>query len=209
MKALIGRKIGMTRIFGEDGAQIPVTIIEAGPCVVVQRKTVEKDGYDAVQLGFADQKPQRVNKPLAGHFKKAGVATKRILSEAAVDGGDDLQLGAEVGVSIFEDVSHVDVSARTKGRGFQGVMKRHNFAGGRATHGSHSKRRPGSIGQCEFPARVFKNKKMPGQMGSANVTTQNLKVVAVRPDDNVLLVAGSVPGPGGGVVTIKKAIKKA
>jgi len=209
MKALIGRKIGMTRVFGEDGKQTAVTVIEAGPCVVVQRKTSEKDGYDAVQLGFDEQKPQRVKKPIAGHFKKAGVDAKRVLGEVPVDGGEELEPGTELGVSIFEDVAYVDVSARSKGRGFQGVMKRHNFGGGRATHGSHSKRRPGSVGQCEFPARIFKNKKMPGQMGNVKVSTQNLKVVSVRPEDNVILVAGSVPGPGGGIVTIRQAIKKA
>ncbi len=209
MIALIGRKIGMTRVFGDDGRQIPVTVIELGPCVVTQLKTKEKDGYSAAQLGCEDQKPQRVNKPMTGHFAKAGSTPKRILREVRFEDGEELEVGVELGVSIFEGASYVDVTAKTKGRGFQGVMKRHNFGGGRATHGSHSKRRPGSIGQCEIPARVWKNKKMPGQMGSARVTTQNLKVVAVRPDDNVILVEGSVPGPGGGIVTVKKAIKKA
>lgn len=209
MNALIGRKIGMTRVFGDDGRQVPVTVIELGPCVVTQLKTKEKDGYSAAQIGYEDQKPQRVNKPMTGHFASSGSAPKRVLREVHVEDGEELKLGAEVGVSIFEDATYVDVTAKTKGRGFQGVMKRHNFGGGRATHGSHSKRRPGSIGQCEFPARVWKNKKMPGQMGSARVTTQNLKVFAVRPDDNVILVEGSVPGPGGGIVTVKKAIKKA
>lgn len=209
MKALIGKKIGMTRVFGEDGKQMPVTVIEAGPCVVVQRKTADKDGYDAVQLGFGNQKPQRVKKPLGGHFRKAGVGAGRVLGEVPVEAGAELEPGAELGVSIFEDVAYVDVSARSKGRGFQGVMKRYDFGGGRATHGSHSKRRPGSVGQCEIPARIFKNKKMPGQTGNVKASTQNLKVVSVRPDDNVILVAGSVPGPGGGIVTIRQAIKKA
>lgn len=199
----------MTRVFGEDGSQTPVTVIEAGPCLVVQRKISDRDGYEAVQLGFEDQKPQRVNKPLTGHYAKAGKGPKRVLGEVVVESSDELEPGTELGVSIFEDVAYVDVCARSKGRGYQGVVKRHNFAGGRASHGSHNKRGPGSIGQCEFPARVWKNKKMPGQMGAVNVTTQNLKVVAVRPEDNVILVQGSVPGPGGGIVTIKQAIKKA
>ncbi len=209
MNALIGRKVGMTRVFGDDGRQVPVTVLEVGPCVVTQLKTADKDGYSAVQVGFEEQKPQRVNKPLTGHFAKSKASPRRILREIRVDDGETPELGAEVGVSIFDGATYVDVTAKTKGRGFQGVMKRHNFGGGRASHGSHNKRGPGSIGQCEFPGRVWKNKKMPGQMGSARVTTQNLKVVAVRPEDNVILVEGSVPGPSGGLVTIKKAIKKA
>ncbi len=209
MNALIGKKIGMTRVFTEDGRQVPVTVIEAGPCAVVQRKTVERDGYDAVQLGFEEKKESRVTKPLCGHFGKGGTTPKRTLREIVVAKDEELEQGAGVDVSIFEGVSYVDITGTTKGRGFQGVMKRHNFAGGRASHGSHSKRRPGSIGQCEFPARVFKGKKMPGQMGVARVTTQNLKVIAVRPEDNVILVGGSVPGPAGGIVIVKKALKKA
>jgi len=199
----------MTRVFVEDGSQVPVTVIQAGPCVVVQRKTAANDGYEAVQIGFDEQKQQRLSKPLQGHFAKAGASTKRVLAEVAVEGSEELAPGTELGASIFEGVGYVDVSARSKGRGFQGVIKRHNFGGGRASHGSHNKRGPGSIGQCEFPARVWKNKRLPGQMGAVKVTTQNLKVVAVRPEDNVILVQGSVPGPGGGIVTIKKAIKKA
>jgi len=199
----------MTRVFAEDGKQVSVTVIEAGPCVVVQRKTAEKDGYNAVQIGFENQKESRVNKPLAGHFKKGGTTARKVLAEVGVGAEEEIEAGTEFDVSIFDGVGYVDVCGTSKGRGFQGVMKRHNFAGGRATHGSHSKRRPGSIGQCEFPGRVFKNRKMPGQMGSARVTHQNLKVVALRPEDNVILVAGSVPGPGGGIVTVKKALKKA
>lgn len=206
---MIGKKIGMTRVFTDEGVQLPVTVIEAGPCVVLQRKTGEKDGYDAVQLGFGEKKESRVNRPAAGHFKKAGTTPKKVLAEVDVASDESVDAGAEVEVSIFDGCKYVDVSAISKGRGFQGVMKRYNFSGGRATHGSHSKRRPGSIGQCEMPGRVFKNRKMPGRMGGTRVTVQNLKVVAVRPEDNVILVEGAVPGPGGGIVTVKKATKKA
>lgn len=209
MKSIIGKKVGMTQVFDESGKQIPVTVIEAGPCVITQKKTVEKDGYSAIQLGFADQKEQRMTKPMAGHFKKAGVTCKKVLREVRVEGESELEVGQQIDVALFEDVNFVDVVGTTKGRGFQGVIKRHNFAQGRMSHGGHSKRRPGSIGMCISPARVFKGKKMPGQMGATRVTTQNLKVIAVRPEDNVLLVRGAVPGANGGVVMISKAIKKA
>ena len=208
MDAVIGRKIGMTRVFTQDGSQVPVTVIEGGPCMAVQRKTVDQDGYDAVQLGFGSQKESRLGKPMAGHLKKAGVEGVRVLREIRVSAEDETAAGDTVGVSVFDGISYVDVVATSKGRGTQGVMKRHGFHGGRKTHGSHSKRRPGSIGQCEFPARVFKGKRMAGQMGSKRVTTQNLKVVQVRADENVLLVQGAVPGPNGGMVLVRKAIKK-
>lgn len=209
MNAIIGRKVGMTQIFDDNGVQIPVTVIEAGPCVVVQRKTSETDGYDAVQLGFDEQKPQRLSKAALARFEKAETAPRKVLREFRCEAESDLKTGDEVKAGIFEGITHVDITGVTKGRGFQGVVKRYNFAGGRASHGGKSKlRSPGSIGMREWPGRVFKNKKMPGQMGNRNVTTQNIKVVQVREDDNVILVKGSVPGPNGGVVLVRKAIKK-
>ncbi|MBP1590136.1 MAG: 50S ribosomal protein L3 [Kiritimatiellae bacterium] len=209
MKALIGRKVGMTRIYDENGVQVPVTVVQVGPCAVVQRKTVASDGYEAVQLGFEDQKPQRLAKAQQKHFEKAGVSAKRVLREVRLDEGEDAKVGDTITASIFEGVAYVDVLAKTKGRGFQGVIRRFRMAGGRETHGGAWTRRPGSIGNREWPARVFKNKRLPGQMGSANVTTQNLRVVKVMPEDNAILLAGAVPGPNGGLVMVRKAIKKA
>jgi len=209
MTAIIGRKVGMTQIFNENNEQIPVTVIEAGPCPVVQRKTADTDGYDAVQLGFIDQKPQRLSKAARTRFEKAEVAPKRLLREFRCEADSDLKTGDEIKAESFKDIAYVDVTGVTKGRGFQGVVKRHNFGGGRASHGGKATlRKGGSIGMCEFPARVFKNTKMPGQMGNVRVTTQNLKIVQVREDDNAILVKGSVPGPNGGVVLVRKAIKK-
>jgi large subunit ribosomal protein L3 len=208
MKGLIGKKLGMTSVYDESGAAVPVTVIEAGPCVVVQQKTAEKEGYSAVQLGYDDQKEQRLNKPEQGHFKKAGVSAKKVLREFHVDGSEEVAVGDVINASVFEEVNYVDIIATGKGRGFQGVVKRYNFGGGRASHGGGWVRRTGSIGMCEFPARVFKGKKMPGQMGDKRVTTQNLKVVQVRPEENLILVKGSVPGANGGIVVIKEALKK-
>ncbi|QBG47788.1 50S ribosomal protein L3 [Verrucomicrobia bacterium S94] len=207
MKGLIGKKLGMTSIYTEDGVAVPVTVIEAGPCVVTQLKDEDKDGYKAVQLGFGDQKEQRMNKPALGHLKKAGVGPKKVLREFRVD-EVEVNVGDEVTAAAFEEVNYVDIVATGKGRGFQGVVKRYDFGGGRASHGGGWIRRTGSIGMCEFPARVFKGKKMPGQMGDKRVTTQNLKVVQVRPEENLILVKGSVPGAKGGIVTIKEALKK-
>lgn len=208
MKGLIGKKLGMTSVYDENGVAVPVTVIEAGPCVVVQCKDSEKDGYTAVQLGFGEQKEQRMNKPDLGHYKKAGVDAKRVLREFRVDGASEVAIGDVVTASSFEEVNYVDVVATGKGRGFQGVVKRYDFGGGRASHGGGWIRRTGSIGMCEHPARVFKGKKMPGHMGNKRVTTQNLKVVQVRPEENLILVKGSVPGANGGIVTIKEALKK-
>jgi large subunit ribosomal protein L3 len=208
MKGLIGKKLGMASIYDESGVAVPVTVIEAGPCVVVQRKTSDKEGYEAVQLGYGDQKEQRLNKPALGHLKKAGVSAKRVLREFSVDADTELNEGDSIDASVFDGVNYVDVVATGKGRGFQGVVKRHGFGGGRASHGGGWTRRPGSIGMCEFPARVFKGKKMPGQMGGKRVTTQNLKVVQVRADENLILVKGSIPGANGGIVVIKEALKK-
>jgi large subunit ribosomal protein L3 len=208
MTGLIGKKLGMTQVFDESGKHVPVTVIEAGPCPVVQRKTTETDGYDAVQLGFSEQKASRLNKPATGHFAKAEVGATKRLKEFRIDSGDELKMGDVVGVDIFKEISHVDVQGVSKGRGFQGVMKRWNMAGGRASHGSHNHRGPGSIGQCTSPSRVFKGKKMPGQMGNKNISVQNLKVIQVREDDNVILVKGAIPGPTGGYVQVRKSIKK-
>lgn len=209
MNAILGRKVGMTQVFDDNGNQIPVTVIEAGPCVVVQRKTAETDGYDAVQLGFIEQKPQRISKPAKGRFEKAGVTPRKVLREVRCETASELKSGDEVNAGLFKDIAYVDISGVSKGRGFQGVVKRYDFGGGRASHGGKSKLRSGgSIGMREWPGRVFKNKKMPGQMGNVNVTTQNIKVVQVREEDNVILVKGSVPGPNGGVVLVSKAIKK-
>jgi large subunit ribosomal protein L3 len=208
MKGLIGKKLGMTSVYDEAGAAVPVTVIEAGPCVVVQRKDNDKDGYTAVQLGFEDQKEQRMSKPDLGHFKKAGVDAKRVLKEFHIDDSTEIAVGDVVSASAFEEVNFVDITATGKGRGFQGVVKRYGFSGGRASHGGGWTRRPGSIGMCEFPGRVFKGKKMPGQMGDKRVTTQNLKIIQVRPDENLILVKGSIPGANGGIVVIKEALKR-
>ena len=208
MKGLIGKKLGMTSVYDESGAAVPVTVIEAGPCVVVQQKNNEKEGYAAVQLGFEDQKEQRLNKPAMGHFKKAGVSAKRILRELRVEGSAEVAIGDVIGADAFEGVNYVDIVATGKGRGCQGVVKRYGFGGGRASHGGGWTRRPGSIGMCEFPGRVFKGKKMPGQMGDKRVTTQNLRIVQIRPEENLILVKGSIPGAIGGIVVIKEALKK-
>ncbi len=209
MNGLIGKKVGMTQVFDENGHQVNVTALEVGPCVVVQVKSEASDGYDAVQLGYGSQKKQRLNKPAAGHLEKAGVEPVRVLREFAVDKGEEVKPGDTVTATLFDGVSHVDVTGVTKGRGFQGVMRRYNFSGGRATHGSGTHRGPGSIGMKVSPARVFKGKKMPGHMGNDRVTAQNLRMVQVRGDDNVILVEGAVPGPSGGLVMVCKAIKKA
>lgn len=208
MKGLIGKKLGMTSIYDDKGAAVPVTVLEVGPCVVVQRKEEDHDGYSAVQLGYAEQKEQRVNKASKGHFNKAGVATQRILREFRVDADAEVAVGDVLNASAFEEVNYVDVVATGKGRGFQGVVKRYDFGGGRASHGGGWLRRPGSIGMCEFPGRVFKGKKMPGHMGDKRVTTQNLQVMQVRADENIILVKGSVPGANGGIITVKEALKK-
>lgn len=208
MQGLIGRKLGMTQVFDDNGHRVAVTVIEAGPCVVVQRKTRATDGYEAVQLGFLPEKESRATKAALGRFKKAGADPRKVLREFRVDEGDELKAGDTVDTSVFEGVTHVDVVGRTKGRGFQGVVKRHRMAGGRMTHGGHSRRRIGAIGECSFPARVAKGKRMPGHMGNVRVTQQNLKVVGLRNEDNLILVQGAVPGPTGGILFLSKALKK-
>ncbi|NMA73789.1 MAG: 50S ribosomal protein L3 [Bacteroidales bacterium] len=204
MPGLIGRKIGMTSVFGADGKNVPCTVIEAGPCVVTQVKTNEVDGYEAVQLGFKDQKEKHTSNPLLGHFKKAGVTPKRHLAE--FKGFEkELQLGDTLTVEVFEGTLFVDVVGTSKGKGFQGVVKRHGFGGvGETTHGQHGPRRPGSIGAASYPAKVVKGLKMAGQMGGNRVTVQNLEVLKVIADHNLLLVKGSVPGCKGSIVIIEK-----
>jgi large subunit ribosomal protein L3 len=209
MKALIGKKLGMTQVFDENGRRIPVTVIEAGPCVVVQRKTVDKDGYEAVQLGFGEQKEQRVSRAALGRFKKAGSGVKSVLKEFRVGQDEELKTGDTVTAGIFGDVKYLDVAGYTKGRGFAGVVRRHRMAGGRMTHGGHSKRRVGSVGQCSYPARIAKNQRMPGHMGNRKIVQQNLELVAVREDDNLILVRGAVPGANGSIVWVREALKKA
>ena len=207
-KGIIGRKIGMTQIFGEAGKVIPVTVIEAGPCVVVQKKTVENDGYAAVQLGFGDMK--KVNKPMAGHFKKADAAPKRMLKEFKLDDIDALNLGDIVKADVFEAGEIVDVSGTSKGKGFAGSIKRHNNARLKETHGTGPvHRHAGSMGACSSPSRIFKGKGMPGHMGAEKVTVQNLEIVKVDAENNLIAIKGAIPGPKGGFVTVVPGVKKA
>ena len=204
MPGLLGKKIGMTSVFGADGKNVPCTVIECGPCVVTQIKTVEKDGYSAVQVGFQDVKEKNVSAPLLGHFKKAGVTPKRHLAEFVYE--QELNLGEAVTVELFGEIDVGDVVGTSKGKGFQGVVKRHGFGGvGQSTHGQDDRlRKPGSIGACSYPAKVFKGLRMGGQMGGKRVTTQNLKVIKVIPEHNLLLVKGSVPGCNGSIVIVEK-----
>ncbi len=198
----------MTQVFSDEGAAIPVTVIEAGPCVVIQKKTRETDGYDAVQLGFGRKKLKRVTKPIQGHFKKADKGFFRLLREFRMDNTEKYEVGSELNVDIFAVGDYVDIVGTSKGRGFAGVVKRHGFKGGRATHGSMFHRAPGSIGASADPSRVLKGTKLPGHMGDRRVTVQNLVVFSVRPERNLILVKGSVPGSMNGFVLIKNAVKK-
>lgn len=208
MNGLIGKKLGMTQIFDAEGHRVAVTVIAAGPCVVVQRKTTEADGYEAIKLGFDAQRESRMRKSEVGVYKKAGVETQRIMREFTCDASDETKVGDTLTVDLFEGVKFLDVVGTSIGRGFAGVMKRYNFGGGRMTHGAHARRRPGSIGQCAYPGRVARGQRMPGHMGNARVTQQNLKLLDVRSGDNLLLVKGAIPGPNGGLVMVKKALKK-
>ncbi|MEW6219586.1 MAG: 50S ribosomal protein L3 [Thermodesulfobacteriota bacterium] len=200
---LMGRKVGMTRVFAEDGRAISVTLIEAGPCVVLQKKTEAKEGYGAVQLGFAPQKESRLTSPVRGHLAAAGKGGFRFIREFRAKDPEAYEVGQDIRVEqVFRVGDLVDVRARSKGKGFQGVVKRHGFKGGRATHGSMFHRAPGSIGQSSFPSRVIKGKKLPGQMGDTLTMKKNLTVVDLRPEDNILVVKGSVPGPPNALVQI-------
>ncbi len=206
-KGLIGKKLGMTQVFSDEGVAVPVTVIEVEPSVIIQKKTKETDGYDALQLGYGRIKQKNVTKALQGHFKKADKGLFRILREfpLALEGAEP---GQELTAEVFESGDYVDIVGTTKGKGFAGVMKRHGFGGGRATHGSMFHRAPGSIGASADPSRVFKGTRLPGHMGNERKTVQNLLVWAVRPDMNVILVRGAVPGSKNGFVMIKQAIKK-
>jgi len=206
-KAIIGKKVGMTQIFDEKGNVVPVTVIEAGPCNVVQIKTVETDGYDAVQLGYGEVKEYKVNKPDMGHFKKANVTAQKHLREFRVSNVNEIKVGDVVKVDTFAEGDVVDIQGTTKGKGFQGVIKRHGQSRGPMGHGSMYHRRPGSMGSTSTPGRVFKGKKLPGHMGVETVTIQNLRIVKVDLDKNVILVKGSVPGNKGSILKIKTAVK--
>lgn len=204
--ALLGIKKGMTQIFEETGVVIPVTVIAAGPCIVLQKKTIETDGYNAIQIGFYEEKPGRVNKPMEGHFAKSGGKLFKHIKEVRVDNVDEYEVGQEIKAESFTIGDKVDITGKSKGKGFTGAIKRHNFAMGRMSHGSRYHRGVGSLG-AKGPARVFKGRKMSGRMGGEKVTTQNLEVVKIYPEENLLLVKGAVPGPNKGLVFVKEAIK--
>jgi large subunit ribosomal protein L3 len=206
---IIGRKVGMTQVFEPDGTVVPGTVIKAGPCVVVQTKTAATDGYEAVQLGLVDETAPKANKPTAGHFKKAAVPATRVRREVKVkSGGETPKAGEQVLVNIFTMGDRVDVIGTNRGKGFQGVVRRHHFAGGAATHGSMFHRAPGSIGASSFPSRVVKGMRAAGRMGGARVTTRNLKVVRIDADNHLLVVRGAVPGAPGGVVIVRQAVAR-
>ncbi len=208
VKGIIGKKIGMTQIFTENGTVVPVTVVQAGPCVVTQKKTVESDGYNAIQIGFEKiLSEKKVNKPQAGHFKKAGVEPMKYLREVRVEAIDDYTVGQELKAELFAEGDLVDIQGISIGKGFQGAMKRWNFGGGPAGHGSGFHRRPGSIGMKEWPGEVNKGKKMPGHLGVEKITTQRLKVVKVMPETNLLLIKGAVPGHKNGILYIKATAK--
>ncbi|MGL4797220.1 MAG: 50S ribosomal protein L3 [Paraclostridium sp.] len=206
MKGILGKKLGMTQIFTEAGNVIPVTVVEAGPVVVTQIKTTEKEGYNAVQVGYGDAKEKSLNKPQKGHLAAANVLKKH-LKEFRMDSVEGYTVGQEIKADIFAAGEKIDVTGTSKGKGFQGPIKRHGQSRGPESHGSRYHRRPGSMGACSFPGRVFKNKKLAGHMGSVTVTVQNLEVVRVDADKNLILVKGAIPGPKGSVVTVKEAVK--
>ncbi len=206
MKGIVGRKIGMTQIFSDDGESLPVTVVQAGPCLVVQRKTADRDGYDAIQIGLVEERaPRKVSQPMRGHFQTAEVAPMRRLVEFRVAADDEMKAGDQLKASIFEVDEYVDVVGRGKGKGFQGVMRRHGFGGGKATHGSMHHRAPGSVGQASDPSRVFPGVRMPGQMGAKRITAKNLRVVKIDEEKNLLFLKGSVPGPNSGYIAIQAA----
>ena len=206
-KAILGKKIGMTQLFLEDGTMIPVTVVQAGPCPVIQKKTVEHDGYDAVAVGFAEMREKLANKPRQGQFKKAGTAVCRYIREFKLTDAATYEVGQVIKVDAFEKGDKIDVSGTSKGKGFAGAIKRWNQARGRKTHGSHSYRVAGSMGACTYPGEVFKTKHLPGHMGHEKVTVQNLEVVRVDAERNLLLIKGAVPGPKGGMVVVRNTIK--
>lgn len=208
IKGILGTKLGMTQVFDEDNRVIPVTVVEAGPCVVTQIRTEETDGYNAIQIAYGEIDPRKVNKPAAGHFKKAGVTPRRHVTEIRMDDVSGYEVGQDVTVEIFNDITFVDVTGTSKGKGFAGGMKRHGFAGQGASHGNQAAhRRVGGIGACATPGRIFKGKRMAGRMGNDRVTTQNLKIQKIDADANLLLIKGAIPGVRGGIVTVKTAVK--
>jgi large subunit ribosomal protein L3 len=206
-KAILGKKVGMTQVFDSEGRALPVTVIEAGPNVVVQKKTIENDGYEAIQVGFVDAKERRVTKPLKGHFSKAKIATKKYLREFKLEGAAGFEIGQEFKADVFVVGERVDVSGVSKGKGFSGAITRHNFHRGPMSHGSKYHRGVGSMGASSDPSRTFKGKKLPGHMGAQNVTVQNMEIVMVDPEKNVILVKGGVPGIRGSLVMIKDSVK--
>ena len=208
IKGLLGKKLGMTQIFDENNHVVPVTVVEAGPCVITQIRTQETDGYTAIQIAYGDIDPRKVKKPQAGHFNKAGVTPRRHVAEIRMDDVSGYELGQEITANIFDGIMFVDVTGITKGKGFAGGMKRHGFAGQGAGHGNQaSHRRVGGIGACATPGRVFKGKRMAGRMGQDRVTTQNLKIQKIDADANLILIKGAIPGNRGGIVTVKTAVK--
>lgn len=220
LEGLIGKKLGMTQVFTRDGQRVPVTVIQVGPCTVLQKKTESTDGYNALQLGFDEMPARKANKPMMGHFQKAEKGAFRKIAEFRVDDIDSYDVGQQIGLDgasaeesdaangVFSAGDKIAVTGKSKGRGFQGVMKRHGFAGGRKTHGSMLHRRPGSIGQCAYPARVFKGHRMAGQMGNKRVTVRNLEIVEIDHDNNLLLVKGAVPGANNNYLLIRRKAAK-
>jgi large subunit ribosomal protein L3 len=204
MNGILGKKIGMTQVFTESGERLAVTVLEAGPCHIVQQKTEENEGYSSFQVGFEEKKQSRTSKPLEGHFKKANITPKKTLVEFAAENPDEWEVGQSYDVSIFEGVENVVVSGTSKGRGFSGTIKRYGFAKGPRTHGSHNVRAPGSLGACSYPGRVFPGKKMPGQYGNKRVSVKNLSVVKIDKERNLLFIKGAVPGPKNGLIEIRK-----
>ncbi|PFG27240.1 50S ribosomal protein L3 [Corynebacterium renale] len=208
IKGILGTKLGMTQVFDEENRVVPVTVVEAGPCVVTQIRTPEKDGYSAIQIAYGEIDPRKVNKPETGHFKKAGVTPRRHVAEIRMDDTSAYEVGQDITVELFQDVELVDVTGTTKGKGFAGGMKRHGFAGQGAAHGNQAAhRRVGGIGAAATPGRIFKGKRMAGRMGQDRVTTQNLKIQKIDAESNLLLIKGAIPGNRGGIVTVKTAVK--
>ncbi|AJE02533.1 50S ribosomal protein L3 [Geobacter pickeringii] len=206
-KGMIAKKLGMTQIFADDGKRIPVTVVEAGPCVVLQKKTVESDGYNAIQVGFQEKDANKVNRSLVGHCKSAGKGAFTFLREFRLDDVDSYNVGDVISAETFQPGDYVDVTGTSIGKGFQGVMKRWGFRGGRSSHGSCFHRAPGSIGSSAYPSRVFKNKKMPGQLGNERVTVQRLQIVRIDAADNLILIRGAIPGAKNAIVLVKDSVK--
>jgi len=203
IQGLIGKKIGMTQLFDQESIMVVVTLVEAGPCYIVSKKTIQSDGYEALQLGFGIGKPQRFNKPMSGHFNKSKVPPLKILKEFKVEKVEDYELGQEIKADIFNSGDILDITGISKGKGFSGTMKRYGFRGGPSSHGGMAHRRPGSIGQASYPGRVFKGIKMAGRMGGRNTTVRGAGVVSVNPEQNLIAIKGSLPGPNGGILLLK------